>query len=164
MYIVSFIVILHILSPPQELPDFDKLPIDLHNVHFDLRQHQSWTAPTGNGHQLLNLYQRQCLTVDRDAPTGKETEVYRVPISSSGSGSDSSRGSDEGIMGVLIWNKAKLSRKIEVTWDMIGLPEGQRYHVRDLWTHEDWPILVKDSLSKRVDRHGVLMLKMTPVK
>merc|ERR1719223_2414446 len=31
---------------------------------IDISEHQSWTAPNG---QLLNLYQRQCLTVDRDA-------------------------------------------------------------------------------------------------
>jgi hypothetical protein len=40
-------------------------------------EHQSWTAPTG---KLMNLFQRQCLTVDRDAPQGQLKEVWVSPL------------------------------------------------------------------------------------
>ncbi len=40
---------------------------------MDAREHQSWTAPNG---LLRNLYQRQCLTVDRDAFSSPAKEVW----------------------------------------------------------------------------------------
>lgn len=32
-------------------------------IYIDVREDQSWTLPVGG--QMLNLYQRQCLTIDR---------------------------------------------------------------------------------------------------
>ena len=32
-------------------------------IYIDIREDQSWTLPPGG--QMLNLYQRQCLTIDR---------------------------------------------------------------------------------------------------
>ncbi len=40
----------------------------------DVTEHQSWTQP--GGRLLLSLYQRQCLTVNRDAYPGHWKEVW----------------------------------------------------------------------------------------
>jgi hypothetical protein len=47
-------------------------------VYFDFFEHQAWTTPND---RLLNLYQRQCLTVDRDAFPGVVKEVWSGPLS-----------------------------------------------------------------------------------
>ena len=45
----------------------------------DIREHQSWVMPSGSetseGSTLINLYQRSCLTIDRDAPPG-DLEIW----------------------------------------------------------------------------------------
>ena len=121
---------------------------------MDLHEHQSWTAP---GHQLLNLYQRQCLTIDRDAPAGRETEIYKVPLTDVNHPTGS-------VVAILVLNLASHRRALTVTWDQLGLIDGDRYHVRDLWMHEDSPIPMTGSVSLALMGHGVKMLKMTPVR
>ena len=44
----------------------------------DVREHQSWVSLPGG--VLKNLYQRQCLTVDRDAYTGLQREIWMAPL------------------------------------------------------------------------------------
>jgi hypothetical protein len=114
---------------------------------FDVREHQQWTAPQG---KLLNLYQRQCMTINRDAPPGHQ-ELWTAP-------------QEDGSLAVMVFNKGPIQQLIEVTWEMLGLPEGQWYHVRDLWEHEDHPLPARGSVSSRVASHGVVVLKLSPFK
>jgi len=122
----------------------------------DIQEHQQWVSVNG---QLVNLYQRQCLTIDRDAPLGSSTEIYKVPVSTTTTGEPDT---DNSTFVVLVWNKADDKQKLEITWDMLGFEAGQRYHVYDLWLHTEAPFMIKDSITMSVPAHGVLMLKMTP--
>eukprot|EP01040_Poterioochromonas_malhamensis_P013288 gene13288-14596_t len=117
------------------------------NNHFnvDVREHQSWTAPTG---ALLNLYQRQCLTVDRDAYPGLHQEVWMAPLTDGYS--------------VLIVNKSLKPVKFSLTLDKAGLPDG-RYKLRDLWEHKDLTerLTSKTPATFIIESHASVMLKVT---
>lgn len=115
---------------------------------IDVRENQQWTAPRGT---LLNLYQRQCVTIDRDAPPGLQQEVWVAPL-------------EDGSTAVMMFNKGITQSFIEVTWEMIGLPEKEIYLVRDLWTHVDRTLPAQESVSALVESHGVVVLKLTPKK
>lgn len=114
---------------------------------IDVREHQQWTAPRGT---LLNLYQRQCMTIDRDAPPGLRQEVWATPL-------------EDGSLAVMVFNKGLTSQTIEVTWDMIGIHGSKPYHVRDLWAHEDDKLPADRSIFAHVESHGVAVFKLTPV-
>jgi hypothetical protein len=145
-------------------------------IYVDVREEQSWTLPGGG--QMLNLYQRQCLTLDRhsthldhhppgypihmqsssntfrDALPGLRKEVWLSPLLG-------------GDFAVLLFNKGEreelvvsamlfiihhinvIHLQVELTLAMVGGEEQQRYRVRDLWAHED---------SKQ------LLTKMSPVE
>lgn len=118
---------------------------------MDITEHQSWTAP---GSALRNLYQRQCLTVDRDAMTGLKQEVWTGPLT------------DKSVA-VLLINKGPVPTAMTLDFSKIGLSTGDStvYAMRDLWAHRD--LLEHFSASKpakfAVESHGVIMLKLTPV-
>lgn len=150
---------------------------DIHREDYvDVREEQSWTLPGGG--QMLNLYQRQCLTLDRhsthldhhppgypmhmqsssnvfrDALPGLRKEVWLSPLLG-------------GDFAVLLFNKGEreelvvsailfiihhinvIHLQVELTLAMVGGEEQQRYRVRDLWAHQD---------SKQ------LLTKMSPVE
>jgi alpha-galactosidase len=129
---------------------------ELYRTVVDIREHQQWVSVDG---QLVNLHQRQCLTINRDAPLGSSTEIYKVPVSTTTTGEPDK---DNSTVVVLVWNKASEKQKLDITWDMLGLETGQRYHVYDLWLHTEAPFMIKDSITMSIPAHGVLMLKMTP--
>lgn len=122
-----------------------------------MREHQSWTTP--NDH-LLNLYQRSCLTIDRDAPYGHELEIYKVPLASNEAMNEA-----EGVVAVLIWNKKDSESTVSVTWKQMGLEDDVLYTMVDLWDVATSPPLpVANEISVVLPTHGVKMFKMIPVR
>lgn len=116
---------------------------------FDVREHQSWTTPHG---VLRNLYQRQCLTIDRDAFSGIQQEIWATPLSNG--------------YAVLLFNKGNKEIMMSFSREMIGIPASDTttYRIRDLWRHADLlePLSVQhDTLKFPVRSHGVVMLKLS---
>jgi len=121
---------------------------DLFGKQFlDVTEHQSWTAP---GSALLNLYQRQCLTVDRDAFSGVAEEVWMTPMSG-------------GSVAVLLLNKSPVERLMTLDGSVVGL-SGGKYAMRDLWRGEDLIRSMSADQSEQflVKSHDAVMLKLTP--
>lgn len=118
--------------------------------YWDIREHQSWTQPHG---QLLNLYQRQCLTVDRDAFPGITAEVWMTSLS-------------QNKFAVLAINKGPLPQRIEISLDMLSLPQQQAYQMRDLWKHEDLTIPLSSGRAQPfvLKSHESAMILLTPVR
>ena len=114
---------------------------------LDIREHQQWAIPKG---QLRNLYQRQCMTIDRDAPPGKSQEVWTVSL-------------EDNALAVMLFNKSPLPTAMEATWEMIGVPSGKAYHIRDLWAQEDIALPSRESVKAVVAPHGVALLKLLPL-
>lgn len=114
---------------------------------IDVSSHQGWVHPNG---QLMNLYQRQCLTVDRDAPTGLKQEIWSTPLV-------------DNSIAVMLANRGPIESIMTLSWDMIGVDSGSVYKVRDLWKHEDIHAAQKNQLNVLVPSHGVVMLKLSPV-
>lgn len=114
--------------------------------NLDVREHQSWTTPDG---LFLNLYQRQCLTIDHDAYPGIHEELWMSPLA-------------DGSYTVLIVNKGKTPKKFTLTTDMAGLPDG-RYKLRDLWEHKDLTerLTGKTPATFVIQSHASVMLKVT---
>eukprot|EP01041_Mallomonas_annulata_P003021 gene3021-5920_t len=103
--------------------------------YVDYSEHQTWTAPDG---KLLNLYQRQCLTVDEDAPTGESFEIWTCDLT----------GHSKAILAL---NKVNFPMALNITSaDIWGTHEMRHRHrhgevpvrpvvtsVRDLWLHRE---------------------------
>eukprot|EP01036_Dinobryon_divergens_P024295 gene24294-32731_t len=119
-------------------------------IYIDVREDQSWTLPPGG--QMLNLYQRQCLTIDRDALPGLRKEVWVSPLLG-------------GDYAALLFNKGGREELIELTVAMLGGGEQQRYQVRDLWAHEDSKQLLtkKSPVEKLLPAHAGALLRLSPV-
>ena len=123
----------------------------------------------------MNLYQRSCLTIDRDAPYGHILEIYKVPLSNSdntnGENGDNTSGTgggmEDGVVAMLIWNKSDKESVLEVTWEMMGLVSTDEYTVIDLWASESESDTLSDTMSNSIHlvipTHGVKMLKMIPI-
>jgi len=116
---------------------------------WDVREHQSWTTPNG---VLRNLYQRQCLTVDHDAFPGLTEEVWAAPLA-------------DGSTAVLLVNKGRITKNMELTVDMVGLDATKTYRMRDLWTHTDLvqTLSIDQKHSFVVKSHASVILKVTAV-
>ena len=108
---------------------------------------------------LLNLYQRQCLTVDRDAPPGLHQEVWVTQVEGSGNHTTGAVTAIDTV--VILLNKGRSQSLMSVTWDILGLPRDQKYSVRDLWVHENYPAPVVNELKAIVSSHGVAMLRLS---
>jgi hypothetical protein len=122
------------------------------HTYFDISEHQSWSMPQG---KLLNLYQRQCLTVDRDAYPGASAEVWAAPL-------------EGDRWAVMVLNKGKTPNKIQLTLDMLQLPASkkpQRFGMRDLWKHEDLtlPLTASQGHEFVLKGHESAMLVLTPL-
>ena len=118
----------------------------------NIRENQGWTQPKGaNGALLMNLYQRQCLTVDRDAPLGLRQEIWSTTLSN-------------GDLAVLMFNKGKLPAHMSVSWDQLGLEVDRKQHVRayDVWTHKEKIMFSRsEHLSSTVASHGVALFRVS---
>jgi len=141
----------------------------------DVREHQSWVMPSGSGagegSTLLNLYQRSCLTVDRDAPPGA-LEVWVTALENYDAA-------------VLFLNKDPIARRISVPITAIneglkGLPESallsegaggggggedEPIYITDLWTGDQVRHLPGSSVvTQLVPSHGVQVLRISKTK
>ena len=123
-------------------------PLPKDKYYLDVREHQSWVRPS---HFLKNLYQDQCLTIDRDAYPGLMEEVWLSPLA-------------DGSYTVLIVNKGPVEKRFELTTDMLGLTDKRaRYSLRDLWQHKDLieKLSSSNSVSFMIKSHASVMLKLT---
>jgi hypothetical protein len=121
--------------------------------YVDVTEHQSWTTPGGS---LRNLYQRQCLTVDRDAVPGLTQEVWVAPMAG-------------GSYAVTLLNKGLVKTRMTLSAVIAGLPSSSSdsktvYALRDLWEHKDLlqVLTPSNSVDFTVESHGVVALKLTP--
>ena len=94
--------------------------------------------------------QRQCLTVDRDAPPGDRLEIWSTDLS-------------DGSTVVLLANKGPVPAVMTVSWQLFGWDASRRFAVRDLWEHSDWKMPARSQLSETVKAHDAVVLKLTPV-
>lgn len=113
---------------------------------YDRTEHQAWTLPHG---KMRNLYERQCLTLDRDAPFAHNEEIWSVPL-------------EGNAVAVMLGNMGKNETKITATWSMLGLDGSTKMTARDLWLHEDYQGVYTHEISATVAPHGVVLLKLTP--
>lgn len=117
---------------------------------MDITEHQSWTKP---GAVLRNLFQRSCLTVDRDAAPGVNQEAWMAPLV-------------ENARVVLLVNKGPVPTTMTLNAVVAGLSAEDKtvFTVRDLWAHRDLheSFSATNSLQFKVPSHGVMMLKLTP--
>ena len=97
-----------------------------------------------------DILQRQCLTVDYDAPAGVHEEIWSVALAN-------------GDIAVMLLNKSPLRRAMTLEWSMLGVSDITRFTVRDLWAHEDWSHAVMKQLTVVVPSHGVMMLRLAKV-
>lgn len=114
----------------------------------DVSEHQSWSLPKG---QMLSLYQRSCLTVNRDAPVGLHEEVWLTDLV-------------DGSIVVMFLNKSRRERLISVDIDLLGLVNGGvgvQFNIQDLWTSETViQALHLGFISRLVPSHGSVLLKI----
>jgi len=110
---------------------------------WDVTEHQAWTLPKGN---LFSLYQRQCLTIDRDAPDAN-LEIWTTDLA-------------DGSTVAMFYNKGLMPARMTLTWDMLNWDRAKKVEVRDLWTHQDHLLPASESLSANVESHGVVVLKL----
>ena len=124
----------------------------------DSQEHQSWVLErrsSANVGQLKNLYQRQCLTVDRDAPKGNRLELWQGSLS-------------DGVGGyvLLLLNLAEKAQKdVSINPDMMQIPshvDVSGYTVRDLWAKTTFQMQADGSiLVDTIASHGVVMLRIS---
>ena len=124
-----------------------------------LREHQSFVMPTGANSTMVNLYQRSCITVDRDAPPG-DIEVWVTPLVNND-------------VAVLFLNKDPfLPRKMSVPYNSIneglkGLDESiylqsdETYMMKELWSGKVIKQGVAESIEQLVPAHGSKLLVVT---
>lgn len=66
----------------------------------------------------------------------------------------------DGSKAVILLNRQFDPATITARWRILGIPESQPCHLRDLWLHKDLGVFV-ESFTAEVEPHGVIMLKMT---
>ena len=102
------------------------------------------------------LMNREVIAVDQD-PLGVaagrvwkdgDAEVWMRPLKG-------------GARAVVLFNRGKDPRRIEVTWEMLHYPAGLTAKVRDLWRHQDLAP-VKGHTGAVVAGHAVVMLTIRP--
>jgi hypothetical protein len=109
---------------------------------YDIREHQSWSNPSM---YLLNLYQRQCLTIDRDAPSGS-SEIWMTALS-------------DGAVVVMFLNKGEHPTEMMITFDSLNLVGTDKpVNVRDLWSHTT--DVRMNEVSVVVPSHDVSLFKL----
>ncbi len=123
-----------------------------------LREHQSFVMPYGINGTIINLYQRSCITVDRDAPPG-DLEAWVTPLANYD-------------VAVLLINKDLVPRKISVPYSSIneglkGLDESiylqsdKTYMMKELWSGRIIKQGVAESIDQIVPKHGSKLLVIT---
>lgn len=117
---------------------------------YDPSEHQSWVFPDG---KMLNLYQRQCLTLDRDAFHGWQ-EYWAVPIAN-----------DRFAVVLLNKGNADIDMTLKLSYLSATMSVGSsKYSIRDLWLKQDLTTVVStdNDATFLVASHDVVMLLLTP--
>jgi alpha-galactosidase len=96
----------------------------------------------------------EVLEVNQD-PLGKQ--AHRVSLD--GAREVWAKKMEDGSMTVGLFNRGELKHKVVVNWRDLGIEKTQK--VRDLWRQKNLGVF-KDSFSAPVDRHGVVLVKITP--
>lgn len=68
---------------------------------------------------------------------------------------------EDGSFAVGLFNLSEVAHEVVCRWEDVGLT-GKR-HARDLWRHEDLGVF-EDVIRRELPRHGVLLLRLTPVQ
>ena len=62
---------------------------------------------------------------------------------------------------VILFNRGKEARTIQVTWEQLNYPAGLAAKLRDLWQHKE-PALARGRTGAVVAGHAVVMLTIRP--
>jgi alpha-galactosidase len=146
------------------------MTLDEYRAHFSLWAIMAAPLMAGNDLRTMAddiravLTNREVIAVDQD-PLGVQgrvmldrgygIQVWAKPLA-------------DGAVAVAILNQRADSMDAYVRWNDVGLPLGPA-RVRDLWAHEDLPVhtdngAYDERLQTRVPPHGVVMLRVTPVR
>jgi alpha-galactosidase len=68
---------------------------------------------------------------------------------------------EDGSLAVGLFNLAEMARPIKVDWPLLDLQGKQR--IRDLWRQRDIGV-IEGSYGTEVPRHGVSLIRLTPVR
>jgi alpha-galactosidase len=107
---------------------------------------------------LRILTNKDVIAVDQD-PMGKQgrralkegdLEVWVRPLSG-------------GEHAVVLFNRGKTPANMKVAWELLQLPIDQKVDVKDLWTKKVTKN-VSGSYGGKVAPHGVIMLRITPLR
>ena len=102
------------------------------------------------------LTNKEVIAVDQD-PLGQEarrvrkdgdTEVWSRPL-------------EDGSRAVVVFNRGKDVRSIDVNWVDLGYPQHMRASVRDLWQHKEAGTFIEKFLAL-IPPHGVAMITVRP--
>jgi len=138
------------------------LTLDESRAHFSL-----WAilaAPLIAGNDIINmpddvrdiLTNREVIAVDQDSLGKEGTRVKDL-----GDLEVWSRELADGSRAVVLFNRGENKAGISFNWTDIGYPNSLKAKVRDLWLHKELGKF-KGSFSAQVDRHSVVMVKVTP--
>lgn len=106
---------------------------------------QNWIWNTSDS-SIRSKHTGQCLTVR------PELEIWTGLLN------DSSQA-------VLLFNRGdNNNEQITVQWNQIGFLPNSPALVRNLWTQTDVGVFTGNYTSSNIDSHGVVMLKITPMK
>jgi alpha-galactosidase len=133
-----------------------------YRAHFSLWAMFAAPLMAGNDLPAMNaatkaiLTNTEVITVDQD-PLGVaasrvwhdgDAEIWARPLKGGG-------------RAVVLFNRGKDARRIDVTWDALNYPLGLVARVRDLWRHQA-QAPVKGSVGALVPSHAVVMLTIRP--
>ena len=68
---------------------------------------------------------------------------------------------EDGSLAVGLFNLAEMPRQMKVDWPRLAVQGKQR--VRDLWRQKDLGVF-EGSYSAEVPRHGVMLIRLSPVR
>ncbi|CAF0933034.1 unnamed protein product [Didymodactylos carnosus] len=116
--------------------------VDAFSCNKQDNQKWNWNSQDSTVRSKLN---GNCLTVQQ------ELEVWAGPLA-------------DGSLAVMLLNRGVSNEPMTVKWTDIGLKAQQSALVRDLWKHMDLGTFTGMYAEPMVQSHGVVMLKITPIK
>ncbi len=116
--------------------------LDAYTCNKQDNQRWIWSSSDGTVRTKQN---DKCLTWK------SELEIWADPLSN-------------GSQAVLLFNRSSGSQPITVQWSDSGFPTDHAAVVRDLWARKDLGTFTGNYTSPNIDRHAVMMLKISPTK
>lgn len=123
-------------------------------------------APIISGTDLTNMTQdikdiltnKEVIAVDQD-PLGLQGKKIR----DDGEGEVWAKPLTNNTEAIILFNRGSTEKDITVSWRELGFDLGTELLVKDLWDHKDLG-RIKDSFSSTVPPHGVVMIRIMPLK